>query len=199
MGLGAAARTPSHPGSGRDRANCAERVAPADTMADTSPRGRPSKLTPEIHKAIVEAIRNGASRQAAAASVRVGFSTVKEWMTRGDGAHPDREQSSDFAAFSTDVHAAEAEFEQSLVANVMAYSAMGEKPDWRGPAWLLERRFSERWGKTTRTELTGKDGGPVAVASTVDVTKLTDEQLAAIVGERRTAPEGEGGTGDPSP
>ena len=31
--------------------------------------------------------------------------------------------------------------------------------DWRAAAFLLERRFPDDYGK--RTELTGKDGGPV--------------------------------------
>jgi hypothetical protein len=162
-------------------------------MAETPQRGRPTKLTPEVHRAIVEAIREGASRQAAATRGGVAYATLAEWVARGNGTHADREQSAEFAEFAKDLHAAEADFEQSLVKNVMAYSAMGDKPDWRGPAWILERRFSDRWGKTTRTELTGKDGGPVAVASTVDVTKLTDEQLAAIVNRRRPAPGSDSG------
>ena len=39
--------------------------------------------------------------------------------------------------------------------------------DWRAAAWRLERKFPGRWGQTTRTELTGKDGGPVAVTGVV--------------------------------
>lgn len=42
-------------------------------------------------------------------------------------------------------------------------------------------------GYTSRYEVTGADGGPVAV---VDVTKLTDAELAAITGR---APTGSGG------
>lgn len=155
--------------------------------------GRPTKLTPEVHQTIVDAIRAGASRQAAAETAGVGFSTLKEWMVRGEGQHPDRPQESIFAAFSADVHAAEADFERTLVRQVMEYGAMGDKPDWRAPAWLLERRFSDRWGKVTKTELTGKDGGPMRVDSGADVTTMTDEQLRILAGRPGADPSGSGG------
>lgn len=166
-------------------------------MADQPQRGRPTKLTPEKHAAIIAAIRAGASRQAAAASVGVAYNTLREWVARGDERHADREPTEDFAAFAADLHTAEAEFEQSLIQQVVSYSAMGDKPDWRGPAWLLERRFSQQWGKTTKTELTGKDGGSLKFDVGTDVSKLSDEQLRILAGRASSDPEGSGGTGDP--
>lgn len=173
---------------------------PTDNIMADNPQGRPTKLTPEVHKAIVEAIRAGASRQAAAASVGIAGRTLLEWIARGDGTST-RESSEDFARLAQDLHAAEADFEQTLIKDVLAYSAMGEKPDWRGPAWLLERRFSDRWGKTTKTELTGRDGGPVQVSSNTDFTKLSDAELRAISGRPDPGKQGEGpgGTGTPTP
>lgn len=150
---------------------------PGTTMADQPQRGRPTKLTPEKHAAIIAAIRAGASRQAAAASVGIAYNTLREWVARGEERHADRESTEDFAAFAADLHTAEAEFEQSLIQQVMSYSAMGDKPDWRGPAWLLERRFSQQWGKTTKTELSGPGGEPL---SKIDVAKLSDAELAEL-------------------
>lgn len=150
---------------------------PGTTMADQPQRGRPTKLTPEKHAAIIAAIRAGASRQAAAASVGIAYNTLCEWLARGEGRDPDRTAESDFASFANDLRTAEAEFEQSLIQQVMSYSAMGDKPDWRGPAWLLERRFSQQWGKTTKTELSGPGGEPL---SKIDVAKLSDAELAEL-------------------
>ncbi len=53
--------------------------------------------------------------------------------------------------------------------------------------WWTKARAG--WSEKTRTEVTGKDGGPIR---TVDVTKLTDEELAAIVAG--SAATGGGGT-----
>ena len=46
--------------------------------------------------------------------------------------------------------------------------------DWRAAAFLLERRFPDDYGK--RSEITGKDGGPVKVeAKTQHVFQPTQE------------------------
>ena len=41
----------------------------------------------------------------------------------------------------------------------MAQIRLHASGDWRAAAWILERRHPDDYGK--RTELTGKDGGPV--------------------------------------
>jgi len=42
----------------------------------------------------------------------------------------------------------------------------------------VKNRAKDDWADVTKTELTGKDGGPVS--HTLDVTKLTDDQLKAL-------------------
>ena len=39
-----------------------------------------------------------------------------------------------------------------------------QRSQWQAAAWRLERRYPDRWGRT-RHEVTGADGGPVAVAN----------------------------------
>lgn len=34
---------------------------------------------------------------------------------------------------------------------------------WGAAAWLLERRFPERWGRRDQVEHTGRGGGPIEV------------------------------------
>ncbi len=36
--------------------------------------------------------------------------------------------------------------------------------DWKADAWLLERRNPGRWGRVTRTELSGPEGGAIPMA-----------------------------------
>ena len=55
--------------------------------------------------------------------------------------------------------------------------------DWRAAAFLLERRFPEDYGK--RTEVTGKDGGPVKVdTKTQHVYQPTPELWDEVLRER---------------
>ena len=61
--------------------------------------------------------------------------------------------------FSSDVKRAEAEFEGECLGVVQAAAPKS----WQAAAWLLERRFDYK--ATQRTEMTGKDGGPVATTS----------------------------------
>ena len=44
-------------------------------------------------------------------------------------------------------------------------------------AWIHQTRHILKWADKSAMELTGKNGGPI---STVDLTKATDEQLAAL-------------------
>lgn len=60
----------------------------------------------------------------------------------------------------------------------------GEEYDWRADAWLLERRNPQEYGRATRLELTGKDGGPIEVVSSLD---KAIEDLMAQFPERADA------------
>ena len=47
---------------------------------------RPSKLTPETHAAIVDAILHGATYKDAAEAAGVWYTTFNDWMQRGEQA-----------------------------------------------------------------------------------------------------------------
>lgn len=156
---------------------------------DPRGRGRPSKLTPALQAKVAELLRAGMSRSAVAGAVRVSAAALKEWIARGEGRDPERPRDPEYEAFAAAVHEAEGEFEQSLIKAIKA-KATGPFGDWRAAAFLLERRFSESWGKRIAQEITGKDGGPIELA--YDFANMTDEQLERVVQGQPPDPGGPG-------
>ena len=97
--------TPDVPCRHRARSGC-ENVGvdpPAAPPRIPRPRGRPTKLTAEVHQAIVGLLRRGATLKDAALSQGVAHSTVLEWMARGECTDPDRAPEPRYAAFAEDV------------------------------------------------------------------------------------------------
>ena len=58
--------------------------------------------------------------------------------------------------------------------------------DWKAAAWRLERRAPKRWGYKQRVELTGEEGGPIALSHTFV------EALDAVYGPRSSLVEEDG-------
>lgn len=95
----------------------------------------PKLLDELVSKRIVDAVRAGASRTAAAEAARVGRSTLHLWLQRGAaGDEP-------YATFTTRVREAEGELERELVEVVMSHAAKS----WQAAAFLLERKWQKRW------------------------------------------------------
>ena len=63
----------------------------------------------------------------------------------------------------------EAEAQAEVDAVVAIRTAFGA--DWRAAVAFLERRHTQRWGRTNRVELTGAEGGPVQLAQAEIVTE----------------------------
>lgn len=107
---------------------------------------RPTELTPDVHRKIVEAVRNGNFRETAAMAAGVTARTMRSWLARGArGEQP-------FADFADDVEQAEAQSEMDDIA-VVAAAASGDRGDWKAIAWRRER-MSSRWQLRLRVELT---------------------------------------------
>lgn len=162
-------------------------------MADDAPHpgGRPSKLNPKRKKAILAALRAGLSRQGAAAKAGIGSATLAEWIARGEERHHERPSQDEFAEFAEAVRRAEASFEAKCVKSIERFT-LGPNAEWRAAAFLLERRFRDRWGKLVRQEHSGPGGGAIPIS--YDPKNLTDEQLERI---SRGEPPGPPGSGQP--
>lgn len=146
--------------------------------------GRKTRLTLDRQEKIINAIRAGAYIETAAAAAGINKTSLYAWLKKGE-----RYPGTIFSAFADAVNAALA---QAEMRDVLAISKAAGEGDWRAAAWRLERKFPGRWGQTTRTQISGPDGGPVQVNTNVDVTKLTDEQLAALAGRPLAGPQGQG-------
>jgi len=116
--------------------------------------GRPTILTPEIQKRIVDAIKAGAYVETAAAYAGVGKSTFFSWMTKGRKG--DKQVYKDF------VDAVERAMAAAEMRDVVTITRAAES-QWQAAAWRLERKFPSRWGRRQHLAITGEDGGPVEV------------------------------------
>ena len=117
---------------------------------------RPTKLTPEVHEAIVDGINAGLTFRLTCARVGVNPSTFYRWLDTGETAKTGR-----YREFYEAVERAKADSALRLVSQI----TLQAPADWRAAAFILERRFPDDYGR--RAELTGKAGGPVQVDTKV--------------------------------
>jgi hypothetical protein len=136
---------------------------------------RPSKLTPALQAAIVQAVSQGVPFTQAAWVAGIADATALEWLQRGEGSHPTRPSTARFAAFAEAMKKAEAQDEARRVERINQAAQGGtithEKtitkangdvirevsramPQWQADAWHLERKYPERWGRKDHLDLT---------------------------------------------
>lgn len=141
--------------------------------------GRPTKLTEQKQRQFVKLLEAGNFREIVCRACGIGTSTFYRWLERGA-----LEESGIYHDFRVAVERAEAEAEIEAVAVLRTAIIEG---DWRATVGFLERRYPARWRRQQTTELTGADGGPIAVEQTIDLSKLSEEDLAALEEMRRRA------------
>jgi len=134
--------------------------------------GRPSKLTPEVTKRLVEAIRAGNYYEAACAYAGIGYSTFRVWMIKGEKA-----KSGKYREFIEAIKKAEYEAEARMVA--LWQEHMPE--DYRAIRDFLERRYPERWGKRldVKQDIKQKVQGQVTVRHEYDITHRIEQYADA--------------------
>ena len=141
------------------------------------PAGQPTKLTPARHKAIVELVKGGLHPSAAVAHIGLDKKCWYNWRDKGMKA-----KSGKFFQFFYDVEKAKADAEKHLLDSVLR-SGTGytlkkkkiiKKPDgsqevtveeqdrrdWQAAAWILERRWPERYTRLERHHHGGDPNAP---------------------------------------
>lgn len=101
-------------------------------------RGRPSKLTPEVKKKLIDAIAAGNYYIAACNYAGIAYASFRKWMIRGENA-----SSGEYYDFVCEVQEAEALAEVSVVATWRR-----QIPEsYQAARDFLARRYPERWGR----------------------------------------------------
>lgn len=129
---------------------------------------RPSKLTPETHSLIVEAILHGATYKDAAEAAGVSYDTFNEWMKAGAEAKGGK-----FFEFSEAVKAANAQCAVNFTRVIQTAAAKGDAK--YALEWLKRRRRSE-WGDNVDLTSGGdKLQSPVVI---IEVIKSTEAEAS---------------------
>ena len=167
-----------------------------------------SVMTPEVVTGIQAALRAGLGVERASDYVGINVRTVKGWLARGraaitasiDNDAPIPAEDQLYATFASEVDTSRAHAIARNITTVQTASQNGkpvldrngavqfdrdgnvvrEPGDWRAAAWWLEHVHPDEFGRTSRVELTGANGGPVEMESVV--VGQIDHRVALDVG-----------------
>lgn len=151
-----------------------KKAAPAQAPPAPPPEkrkpGRPSKLTDETQKIIVDRLVRGNFQNEASAGAGIDAVTFCRWMEKGQRDEPQFER---YRQFRQAVIVANAECQDVQLTRINRAASIGT---WQAAAWILERRFPEEWGRKDKVQHEGAD----AFAAFLDeVARKRAEQLAA--------------------
>lgn len=121
------------------------------------------KVTAETTERILNGLRLGMTRRAAAAHAGIHVRTFYRMLENDDAD----------GTLATEVEKAEAHAEGTYTAIVA--EAAGKT--WQAAAWWLERRRYQEYAKREKVEMTGEDGGPIDHRN---VSALTDHERTAL-------------------
>lgn len=122
--------------------------------------GRPTKCTPERTEQLCRAIRLGLYLEESCQIAGIGYSTHREWIIRaGTGREP-------YVSYAEQVKRAEAEAEARIIGGIQKAASEGA---WQAYAWLAERRFPARWGRSRLS--------PTAA----EPSSMSDQELSAAI------------------
>jgi hypothetical protein len=139
--------------------------------------GRPAKLNPEVVGRFLTAIRAGNYRETAARLAGIGPSTMYRWL------HDPRPE---YAAFRMALDICEAEVEAEIIGNLARLS----RTSTRAAAFLLERRWPERWAKRKRPPPDAPADTPTAPPppQNIEARTFSISELVASFRAQATAP-----------
>lgn len=124
-------------------------------MVKAKPRtGRPTKYSPQMHKAIIEYLEAGMSRTTAAELAGITRQTLTEWA----GSPPDWQGS--YPTFSYDVKQAIAKAKSRATVTIANAIKDG---DVNAAFRYLSYQEPEEWSAPERHEVTGSGGTPLTV------------------------------------
>ena len=138
----------------------------ASTKKKTTTKRRSPKLTKTrdaIKKSIVEHLEVGNTIETSAFKSGIGRTTYYNWYNADE-------------KFATACNEAIAKAEEALLNQIMGMAI--RRDDWRAPAWILERRFPDRWGakQELKVETTSQSNGTKEVLQMLEQIKKDPSQ-----------------------
>ena len=137
--------------------------------------GRPTELTPDVANGIILALRTGVPIEVACESQGVAPATFYEWLRRGEGTHPTRPSTPQYADFAEKVRRAKAEAHLLAVGTIRGAIARG---NWQAAIAWIRMRYPKDYAE--RVEVSGPAGSPIAIEVAQALERLTEEELASI-------------------
>jgi transposase len=135
---------------------------------DAGGHGRNHKIDADTVDKLCQAIRTGATLDAAAAYAGIAESTFHLWIKKGRAPRAPKV----YRDFVAAIDLAGATFEVTAIARI---TKAGEK-EWGADAWRLERRYPDKYGRKTRVDANLS----VSARPMIDAAKLTDDELALL-------------------
>ncbi len=130
-----------------------------DSAEPKTNRGRKTKFNRAVAERILSIIRAGGYIETAAAYAGLHRDTLNKWLIKGRAENCEDRAVGEIVA---DYEEALAKSELLLLQKVQAAA----QETWQPAAWILERRFPDRWGRK-RLEVSGPDGSPVPISGSV--------------------------------
>lgn len=141
--------------------------------------GRKTKLTKGLIKNAERLLKGGNYTETVCEYLGIGTTTWYRWLQEGEQASSGLKRE-----FRDAVKKADSEAEIRLVTDLQKIA--GENKQWQGIAWMLERKYPDKWGRKDRIaaniEHTGKNGGPIQTEQTINLSNLSDQELAVLEG-----------------
>ena len=135
---------------------------------------RRTKCTKKMTDRICELLETGFTHRLACKAVCIDPQTFYNWRRKGQV-----QTRGVYRTFFERTSEAEAKCLENALATIQIASIEG---NWKAAAWVAERRF--RYSQ--KTEITGADGGPIVI----DTTMASDEALDAALAKLDATPQG---------
>lgn len=133
-------------------------------------RVRQKRDDPDVLDRLVNALRAGAYREQAALHAGISVATFYRWMKEGEAAEAEEIPASESRAreIREAVQNAEASGELHLLAIIKEQAPKS----WQAAAWILERKYPNKWGRFDRVEHSGKVIVPDVAVPSSDVARV---------------------------
>ena len=107
--------------------------------------GRKTKLQDDIKHRLISAIEKGLTIVDACEYAGISEKTYYNWLNKNTDEIKDEEERKKFVQFLQDIKKAQSECQMYCLDFIM------KDKSWQSKAWLLERRFPDRWAKKDMT------------------------------------------------